>query len=277
MPGITQGRSTVLNHVGPSSVAGPVNDVNAKPRQIKEIDAINEWNRAYTPATNAHKQIIHKGVIPAVPCSNTSEYMCPLCPKSTEMSVWKCTMHLTKVHAPKIHYCANCISNPIQTRRLLADFTCTDTCNAHYLPNKGEKDVRQVCIDAAINLIREEGSDWDGMVDNFRYSNFAILFRELHETINLQMKQQDVDFLSTGVTWVWLGGVIRDIGDRLISSKHLFLLDIGEKKGVWIGLGKNVTTSSSLHSFFPLTCVAFLDNRIHDSPNYRYGFQIISG
>ena len=54
------------------------------------------------------------------------------------------------------------------------------------------------------------------------------------------MEQQDVDFLSTGAAWVWLGGVIRDIGDGLTGSERLFLMDLGERKGVWKGLEKSV-------------------------------------
>ena len=97
-----------------------------------------------------------------------------------------------------------------------------------------------MCIDAAIGLIREKAPGWDGTVDNFRDSNFAFLFRDLQESINAWMEQQDVDFLSTGAAWVWLGGVIRDTGDGLTSSERLFLTDLGERKGVWKCLGKSV-------------------------------------
>ena len=128
----------------------------------------------------------------------------------------------------------------LQTRRLLAEFTRIDICKDHYFPKKGEKDIRGECVNAATKLIREKAQGQNVTVVDFRDSNLALLFRDLEESVNAWIDEQDVNFLTTGAAWVWLGSIIRDMDNVLTSDERHFLMELGERRNVWKDLGRSI-------------------------------------
>ena len=81
----------------------------ARPSHRKEDRAIHHGcSKSNAQATNSQRQGMAEDTDPLRACTQMKQYTCALCANLSGMSAWKYTVHLTRVHAPKIFYCVNC-------------------------------------------------------------------------------------------------------------------------------------------------------------------------